>query len=311
MVRTLPAFILSLFALLPSGAFAEEWTSPAELEGAVAYLNATAVGDDIYLAGGAGVTGPRSDFDAFDTGKDRFRPVTPLPEGLQQFGMAALGSTIYVAGGLEGQDAKPSKGFWAYDISTGRWDKRAAMPEPRYGHVLIAAGDKLYAFGGSGPGAGSVNVYDPASDRWAQAGTMENPRALMGAATDGAHIYLVGGQSSGGTASGRLDIYTIADASWSEGPSLPTARAGATAALLNGALHVAGGVSLDSMKTYDLHDIYDTASKSWRAGRPMPTARHSPASAVVGGKWYVFGGGVGAGFFTVFTASDAVEVYTP
>ncbi|NWH07637.1 MAG: hypothetical protein HXY22_03145 [Alphaproteobacteria bacterium] len=311
MVRMLPAFIFSLIALFPSGVSAEEWTSPAELDGAVAYLNAAAVGEDIYLAGGAGVTGPRSDFDAFNTAKDMFRPVTPLPLGMQQFGMAALGSRIYVAGGLEGKDAKPSKGVWAYDIETGSWDKRASLPEARYGHVLIAAGGKLYAFGGTGAGAGSVSVYDAESDRWSKAGTMEAPRALMGAASDGKRIFLVGGQTNYGKASARLDIFTIADGSWSAGPELPVARAGMTAAILDGQLHVVGGVSLDSMKTYDLHDIYDPAALSWRKGASMPTARHSPASAVVGGKWYVFGGGVGAGFFTVFTASDAVEVYTP
>jgi N-acetylneuraminic acid mutarotase len=139
---------------------------------------------------------------------------------------------------------------------------------------------------------------------------MPGSRAFLAGATDGSKIYLVGGQV-GGKASGRLDIFTPATGAWTQGASLPTPRAGLTAGFVGGELHVAGGVSPDAMKTYANHDSYKPGANTWTKDAPMPTARHSLASAVAGGKWYVIGGGVGAGFFTVFTATDVIEVYTP
>jgi N-acetylneuraminic acid mutarotase len=307
-VGLLASLVASAVLSLASVAQAGDWTQPLQLDGAVSHLGAAAIGDEIYLAGGASITGPRQDFDALDVAGQRLRALTSLPEGVQQFGFAALNGTLYLIGGLAGEDGKPTRHVWAF--KDGNWSERARLPKDRYGHVAVAVGDKIYVFGGVGPEAGQVSVYDSVGDRWSKVGAMPGVRAFLAGATDGTKIYLVGGQA-GGKASGRLDIFTPATGAWTQGAALPTPRAGLTAAFINGELHVAGGVSPDAMKTYANHDSYAPGANAWTKGSPMPTARHSLASAVAGGKWYVIGGGVGAGFFTVFTATDVIEAYTP
>lgn len=292
-------------------AAAGEWSAPIQLGGAVSHLGATAVGNEIYLAGGASITGPRQDFDALDVVGERFQPLTSLPEGLQQFGFVALNGTLYVIGGLSGTEAKPTRHVWAFDSAAGSWTERAKLPKERFGHVAVGVGNTIYVFGGAGSSVGDVYAYDVSADKWSTVGAMPSARAFMAGATDGTKVYLVGGQSQSGAASARLDVFSPGSGSWSQGAAMPTARAGLTAAFLNGELHVAGGVSADAGKTYANHEIYAPAGNSWSKGAPMPTARHSLASAVADGKWYVIGGGMGAGVFAVFTATDVVEVYTP
>lgn len=292
-----------------SPAFADSWSSPAALGGAVSHLGAAAIGDEIYLAGGAGLAGPRPDFDSFNAKEETFKPLTSLPVGLQQFGMAALGSTIYVFGGLAGEDGDESAKVWAFDTSRNEWTERRPMPQKRYGLVAVEAGTNIYIFGGKG--GSEVLIYDPVADTWRKGPAMPASRSGLAAASDGTTIYLVGGQGDGTTPSARLDVFDTATESFTQGPDMPQPRAALTAGFVGGKLHVVGGVSLENMTTYDRHDVFDPKAGAWSRGKPMPTARHSLASAVAGGKWYVFGGGVGAGFFSVFTASDAVEVYAP
>lgn len=133
----------------------------------------------------------------------------------------------------------------------------------------------------------------------------------MAAATDSTRIYLVGGQVTGGAASGRVDAFDPLTGEWAELAALPRARSGAAAAVLDGQLHVVGGASLKDMETFVRHDVLNLSGGGWRVAEPMLTARHSAASAVIDGSWYVIGGGVGVGVFSVFTASDAVEIYRP
>ena len=55
------------------------------------------------------------------------------------------------------------------------------MSTGRRCHASAAVGGKLYVFGGIGVGGrlGTAEVYDPASDSWAQESELTSPRAGM------------------------------------------------------------------------------------------------------------------------------------
>ena len=57
-----------------------------------------------------------------------------------------------------------------YDPQADAWTQLACMSGYRIVHASAAVGDKLYVFGGRGGGGrlSTVEVYDPASNSWAQ-----------------------------------------------------------------------------------------------------------------------------------------------
>ncbi|MFZ2467976.1 MAG: hypothetical protein WAW54_06240, partial [Parvibaculum sedimenti] len=94
---------------------------------------------------------------------------------------------------------------------------------------------------------------------------------------------------------------------WRVGPPLPAPREGHVAAVLGGKIHVTGGQSLSPPKTFADHFVLEGGA--WVKAAPLPTPRHAAVAAATGGKLFVIGGSPGAGVFTVFTQSDAVDIY--
>jgi len=128
-------------------------------------------------------------------------------------------------------------------------------------------------------------------------------------ARDGALIYLVGGITAGGKLLDDVDVFDTVAQTWTSRASLPKPRAGLAAAVIDGRLHVAGGSTPDPAQTFNEHLSLGAGGNAWGTEPELPTARHSMAYALAGNKWYVMGGGSAAGFYTLFSAADAVESY--
>jgi hypothetical protein len=87
---------------------------------------------------------------------------------------------------------------------------------------------------------------------------------------------------------------------------MPTARAGAAAAEINGKLYVVGG-TINGASTTSVLEEYDPATDTWTSKAPMPTPRWLFTGAGVNGLLYAIGGDPGNG-----SPQTAVnEVYDP
>lgn len=75
---------------------------------------------------------------------------------------------------------------------------------------------------------------------------------------------------------------------WTRGESLPTARSEIDAAVLDGRIYVAGG--LTGLATSDVLEVYDSATGKWARRAPLPAAVHHLGVAAAGGRVYVTGG---------------------
>ncbi|MEN6544345.1 kelch repeat-containing protein [Parvibaculum sp.] len=307
------AVVATLLGGLGGAAWADGWREGAPMTTARAYAGAALLGEDLYVVGGGGASGPRSLTEVYDTIGDIWRADVALPVGLEQFGMAASGERIYVAGGYaaggtrEAPTLEESAATWVFDRAGGGWRGVAPMPAPRVGLSLVAVGGKLYALGGRGADAGRVFIYDPAEDRWAVAkANMPAPRSGAAIVAQGSEIYVIGGLD-GRVATARVDILDTEAGTWRAGPSLPAPRAGHIAAVLGGRIHVTGGESLSPPKTFSDHFVLNGGA--WTSAAPLPTPRHAAVAAATNGKLFVIGGSPGAGVFTVFTQSDAVDIY--
>lgn len=304
---------VALLVLAAPGVLAAgRWITAAPMEQGRAQLGAVAQGSEIYVAGGTSVTGPVASFDSYDPQGENWRSLPPLPEGLQHFGMAALGRSIIVSGGYSAaKPGAPSARSWSYDIGAAQWRRGADMLGARAGHVLVALNNSVYAIGGHGSGARQVYRYDVASTRWSPAfAPMPAERSGHAAVALGGKIYVIGGQGPDGKATANVLVLDTATGAWSEGPKLPAPLAGHTASVMGGIIHVAGGAAPPALRTSNAHYLLDPATGGWQTGPALPTPRQGLASAVVGGRWFVFGGSAGSGFFSAFTPSDAVEIYT-
>jgi N-acetylneuraminic acid mutarotase len=220
----------------------------------------------------------------------------------------------------------------AHPAAAQKWSKAAAFPDASEELYGIAAGGKLYVFGGLAPGwtpKALVYEYDPATDKWAKKSPMPLPSHHVALATINGKIYVLGGftkPASGPTAWVPIDNtweYDPANDSWKPLAPLPTKRGSPVAAVVNGKIYVIGGATTHPgshetaihparpHRSSDANEAYDPATNSWSKHSPMPTPRNHAAVGVVNDKIYVLGGRLGAGFITRASNTDITESYDP
>jgi N-acetylneuraminic acid mutarotase len=285
------------------------WRPGPDLAHARSGLSAAVLDGRIYAAGGAGLTAPRDDFEAYDRETGRWSPREPLPVGLERFAMATFNGVVWVAGGYSDEGGpEPSTLVWSYDEAQNEWSPEPALPGAKASFSMVEAGGKLYALGGE-DGAPGMLVFDPQSASWtAIEAPLHTNRRGAGAVELEGEIWLIGGAADG-AASALVDIYDPRADAWRAGPGLPQPRAGHAAAAVNGVVHVFGGRSADMRRT--LNDHLELVDGAWREGAVMPAARTEAAAATLDGEIWLIGGGAGAGFFAPFTAVESVDVIRP
>jgi len=105
------------------------------------------------------------------------------------------------------------------------------------------------------------------------------------------------GCRTGGSGATRLDE-AMETGTWRILADVPVGRFGGAAAVVDGRLHLFGGVNMnphtpegqDKAEAVDLHHVYDPASDRWWEAAPMPDKKGWPAIAVYQDKIYIFGG---------------------
>nr|XP_036864060.1 rab9 effector protein with kelch motifs isoform X2 [Manis javanica]XP_036864061.1 rab9 effector protein with kelch motifs isoform X2 [Manis javanica]XP_036864062.1 rab9 effector protein with kelch motifs isoform X2 [Manis javanica] len=138
--------------------------------------------------------------------------VTNLPPSPRTFhtSSAAIGNQLYVFGGGE-RGAQPVQDvkLHVFDANTLTWSQPETLgkpPSPRHGHVMVAAGTKLFIHGGL---AGDkfyddLHCIDISDMKWQQlspTGAAPIGCAAHSAVTMGKHVYVFGGM----TPTGALD----------------------------------------------------------------------------------------------------------
>jgi kelch-like protein 17 (actinfilin)/kelch-like protein 20 len=197
-----------------------------------------------------------------------------------------------------------------------RWTPRAPIPDKRgwFGAALLDG--KIYCAGGkcvrteqekrdSGDARqyeyrASLNIYDPAADRWTAGAPMRAPRAGCCAAALDGKLYVIGGSETNSGFLDRVEIYDPATKAWQDGPSIPEGREDMGAAAVDGKIYAMGGVK-HSVRG-DVY-IFDPKAGRWTAGAAMPTPRRSFAVVADGPRLWCIGGVPGSGY------TNVVEVY--
>jgi N-acetylneuraminic acid mutarotase len=191
---------------------------------------------------------------------DRWYETASMPWPRAAHRLVALGGKIYVIGGR----GPGSTALWVFDPATQQWDtSRALLPTER---EHLAAGGKIFAIGGrkvDRVNLAVVEVYDPATDRWAQGTGLPAPRGGHTAATVNGYIHVTGGEDIGSRSVFADHWVYHPDADhWHEAPALPAARHGVDSAAIGTDWYVIGGATAAGYRTLltlsHLVDIYST-----------------------------------------------------
>ena len=134
-------------------------------------------------------------------------PAMPATKEVGNFGMAAIGTKIYIAGGVQNASANDvTDRLLEYDTITGMWTELANMSYKRFAFPLVAYHGKLYAFGGledqynwmNKPVHNTSEVYDPSTDTWTNLPNMSFHMFGMTPTVHNDEIILIGGHDKNG-----------------------------------------------------------------------------------------------------------------
>lgn len=267
-------------------------------------MGVAALEGKVYVVGGFDGAGqPVATVEAYDPATDRWTQKASLPAPLHHVNAAAVGSKLYVVGGLGGSSFAASGTTLEYDPSLDRWSPLASMPagtERGASGVAVLDGRIVVAGGLRGASVADASMFDPSANAWSPLQPLAVARDHLGAATVGGRVYAVTGRA-GGVLKAALEVLDEGSGSWSRRADILTARGGVAAAELSGRLVVLGGEGngADPAGIFHQTESYDPAIDAWRSDRPMATARHGIGAAVLGGRLYVPGGATHEGFGAV------------
>jgi len=189
----------------------------------------------------------------------------------------AATNKVYVIGGLGSIDKKSSKKVSILDTTTLQWQSGAQIDQVNgralFGYDVL--GSKIYISGGVAGKRATVadmNVYDIATDSWAQLADMPNPRMRHKMVAAAGKLWTVTGQDGFGMFCEDVGCYDPSTNSWSSLPGPVPPRIN-TAAVANGDhIYLFGGKDPDE-QTMDDISRFNTSTHKWEDVGVLPFKR--------------------------------------
>jgi hypothetical protein len=175
------------------------------------------------------------------------------------------------------------------------WETFAAPPGTlQNGRLVRIAENEIL-----GLSASNIQTYDPLADAWATDRAPHPTGGLTFCAMDYAEglLYAAGGQL-GSTAQTATFVYDVAADTWTSLAPMPLATGQAPGVMLNGRLHVLGGITAGTTPR-NTHYVYDPDTDAWSTATVLPKADRLGGAIVRGGEIYYVAsatGGVGSLF---------------
>jgi len=218
-------------------------------------------------------------------------------------GMAALGSILYVCGGMTMQKAEDKDVQWNtstveyFDTtkSPPKWEGITSMLSPRLGPAVVAFGPgRIIALGGvdgDGTALSSVEILDVKANAWTNTIALPEARAAPGAVVHDNTIYIFGGcgvdgvpLKSGFSLKLNEDGTTADGKGWVPMQPMDQARGGFGMVLAGTHIVAIGGSSVESqhLRTTEILNIADfkAGTAKWIAGPQMTHERRYPGVVV-------------------------------
>ncbi|MEA0698441.1 kelch repeat-containing protein [Xanthomonas campestris pv. campestris] len=267
-----------------------------------------AIDDRLYLLGG------RDDrpLEIFDTTTQRWSQGATPPLMVNHAQAVVSSGKLYVVGGFSGNYPEEASltNMLIYDPKTDHWQVGPEIPTQRRRGAAgtVEHAGVLYLVGGNTRGHMSgyvpwLDAFDTRTQQWTQLPDAPHARDHFHAVVLDGKLYAAGGRrsahESGNTLAqtiGEVDVYDIAQRSWTVAPAaLPTPRAGTAAIARDGRLLVMGGESTRQVKAHEEVEAYDPRTARWTTLPTLPQGRHGTQAAAVKGDVYLAAGSANRG----------------
>jgi hypothetical protein len=258
-----------------------QWSIAAAMTTARCHFGACTLTGEIYVTGGfctdINTHGSLSIVEKYTPSSDSWFAVAPLPSDRHQHAAVAVGSTMYVLGGLGGDGESNSASVLKFDSMRDTWTGVEPMPEARRLHAACAIGSDIYVFGGRSrvENQGSVFKYDTKTNTWSTLAPMPLPCSFHSVRVlDGDLIYIVGAGDDG---KGVLRFDTASGA-WSMLGATSNDKRRSATFTVGGCLYVVGG----RVSPHSIVERYDVATDTWTAVANMLESRRNCGAVTIG-----------------------------
>jgi N-acetylneuraminic acid mutarotase len=222
--------------------------------------------------------------------------------------------SLVILAGVIGTFTAPRIGY-----AQGTWTTLAPVPSPTEGMTVGGVGQIIVGAYGFSPASGNTNqtrLYNINSNSWSLGAAAPLPvrsEAAYGETTHGGFLYVIGGGNSG-VALSDLERYDPLSDAWTTLSPMPTARAGAVAAVIDDGIFVIGGRQTtggpcSGAPYLGAVEKYDIDTDTWSTMAPLPNPRSDLAAVAHGGKIFVFGGCTGTP--SASSVTGEADMYDP
>ncbi|KAI6217502.1 BTB domain-containing protein [Aphelenchoides fujianensis] len=171
------------------------WTLAPSLEDKRSAMSVAAAEERILVCGGYDGQSALNSVEILDTIRGSWLRGPPMSVARCAAAAATLDGHVYVMGGHNGY--KVFETAERFDLRAGRWEAVESMRQRRCRHAAAAFRGKIYVAGGYDSVAGqhlqSVEIFDPATNAWADGPPLLLPRSRTSLVTTGGALYAIGG----------------------------------------------------------------------------------------------------------------------
>ena len=252
----------------------DTWATKSTMPTRRGDLSGCAVNEKIYAIGGWDGTN-LSTVEEYDPAIDTWTTKAEMPSTRWGHATCAVNGKIYVIGGAaEWPFVEFRDSIVVYDPVTDKWTTGAPITTPRWGISCCVINEKIYAIGGTPATAdnrpaesfSTVEIYDPATDTWAERPLKPMPTARWGLATAvvNGKIYAIGG----GDVYLPTEAYTTVEEydpdsnTWSTKSPMPVGRIALVACSVDGKIYIPGGGGILATDKYSELYIYDPGNET-------------------------------------------------
>ena len=287
-------FTYTGFSVLSQGG-STGWTLKAPMPTPRIHSSVAAVGGLVYVIGGAKdqTLQGLSTVEAYDPIKDAWTTKASMPTARYGAGIGVINGSIFVIGGSQKGDSFTGA-FEIYSPATNKWTTKSPIPTPKKGVVTAVVNNLLYVLGdfasfaaSSADSAPGMQVYDPATDTWAQKAAIPTARSGFSVGVLNNLLYAFGGAAEGLLTA--TDAYDPQSNTWTSKAPMPSPRKGFAVGVINGILYLAGGSTESGLVAPTIS--YDPMHDAWSNSLNLPIPADLPGGAATEeGVLYVVGG---------------------
>lgn len=204
----------------------------------------------------------------YDLEDNRWGVAPGLPPARLLAGVAALGSVLYLIGGVsvaDGCEVVTTGSVDCYDTITRVWSLLRPLDEGRSSPGVATVDFVIYVFGGLRRRniVTSCCRYLPQADKWEQLADLPTDMTSFTTVVVGDKVVLIGGMNNKYRCLDTTYVYHTKSNTWTQGAKLNIARKSAAGFCYNGNVYVCGGTA-DELKYLESTEILDTLGGEWK-----------------------------------------------